>query len=122
MIENKQDPEVTSVLAFANRSDTFTSAASGTIVNLTANPCKYFSLVVKGTGGAASIWIVILEGSLDGTNWTPLLTNSSAGGATDGTIMFTTTASPVMYVRSRCSSLTLGISATNVVATILASQ
>jgi len=66
-----------------------------------------FSIVVKGTGAAADVWTVAIEGSLDGTNYSPILTHTATIG--DGEI-FTTGASafPSLYLRINVSALTLG--------------
>lgn len=109
---------------FATRSDTYTGTANGTQVDVSAKPCSKFSLQVKGTGAAATAWNIILEGSLDGTNYTQILQHSSAnplGADTDGATVWTV-AGPFLYFRSRsAATLTLG-SATNVVATIVGMQ
>lgn len=109
---------------FSTRSDTYTTTANGTQVDVSVKPCSKFSLQVKGTGAAATAWNIILEGSLDGTNYTQIIQHSSAnalGADTDGATVWTV-AGPFLYFRSRsAATLTLG-SATNVVATIVGMQ
>lgn len=61
------------------------------------------TLQVKGTGAAPTAWSVTLEGSLDGTNWTTLMTHTAA----DGSSQFADSL-PVTYVRVNVVSLTLG--------------
>lgn len=97
-------------------SDVFTVAASGTTIDQTACPLTYFGLAVKGTGGAPTAFNVVLEGSLDGTNWTTILTATEATPG-DGKIIWQAAgiANTVMYIRSRLVSITLG-PASNVVA------
>ncbi len=108
------------VPAFSTRSDTFTTTTSGTTVDSSTNPVKTFSIQVKGTGAAASVWTVVLEGSNDNTNFTTLLSHGTATG--DGITLFSgTTFTPCLYYRSRCSALTLG-GASNIVVTILGVQ
>lgn len=100
--------------------DTFTTTGVGASGSKTssAQPFRYYTLVVKATGTVTS-WTVLLEGSLDGTNWTTLVTHTNAAPG-DGLAIFETTApQPVTYVRLRCSAITLG-AGTNVVATALA--
>lgn len=80
------------------------------------NLVKYFSIVVKGTGAVPTLSTVNLEGSLDGTNWTVLLTVTQT---LDGQITATPNAFPVRYFRSNITTLTLG-SATNVVIIVAA--
>lgn len=109
---------------FSSRSDTYTTTANGTQVDVSGKPCSKFSLQVKGTGAAATAWNVLLEGSLDGTNYTTILQHSSAnplGANADGSTVWTE-AGPFFYFRSRsAATLTLG-SATNIVATIAGMQ
>lgn len=92
-------------------SETFTQAGEGTGFKL-GMPCRVFSLQLKGTGAAASAWSGTLKGSLDGVNWTALITHAN-GGDTDGALKCVSD-KPVRYVRMDLDSVTLG-SATNVV-------
>jgi hypothetical protein len=105
------------------RQDTFTVAANGTTVDASAQGAKQFSLQVKGTGAAATAWVVVLEISLDNANWTIVLTHRSdesgyVYAAVDGQTIPLPYAAPCLYFRTRLVSITLG-SATNVVATLL---
>lgn len=109
------------VASFATRSDTYTTAANGTTVDMSARPCRRFAIQVKGTSAAASAWNVVIEGSLNNTQFTTILEHSNAGeirNAADGETVYFDTAVPWLYFRSRLVSITLG-SATNVVATIV---
>lgn len=109
------------VPGFATRSDTFTAAANGTTVDVSTRPCRRFGLQVKGTGAAASAWNVVLEGSLNNSQFTTILEHSNAGefrNAADGETVYVESGGPFLYFRSRLVSITLG-SATNVVATIV---
>lgn len=109
---------------FATRSDTYTATGNGTAVDVSVKPCRRFSLQVKGTGAAPSVWTVRLEGSLDGTNYVELMRHASTnpvGNNADGAVVWVE-AGPFLYFRSRCSdTLTLG-SATNIIATIVGMQ
>lgn len=109
------------VPAFGTRSDTYTTAANGTTVDMSTRPCRRFAVQVKGTGAAATAWNVVLEGSLNNSQFTTILEHSNAGefrNAADGETVYFDTAVPWLYFRSRLVSITLG-SATNVVATIV---
>jgi hypothetical protein len=102
---------------FFTNVDTFTGAGTGTVVDTHVMPIGNLAIVVKGTGGAATLWSVNLEGSFDNQNWTKLLIHDQT--TDDGIILGTgTNAIPVLYVRTNCTSLTLG-SATNIVVTTL---
>lgn len=98
------------------RQDTYTAAANGTAYFHAGLAMKYFAVQAKGTGAAATAWDMRLEGSIDGTNYTQLLAHATVDG--DGVTKWLSTASPCLYFRSRCASITLG-GATNVVVTIL---
>lgn len=110
---------------FSTRSDTYTTTANGTQVDASSKPCSKFSLQVKGTGASATAWNVLLEGSLDGTNYTTILQHSSAnplGANADGATVWMDAGAPFLYFRSRsAATLTLG-SATNIIATIAGMQ
>lgn len=106
---------------FSTRSDTYTTAANGTTVDCSTKPVRRFSLQVKGTGAAATAWNVVVEGSLNNSQFTTILEHSNAGefrNAADGETVYIDTGAPWLYFRSRLVSVTLG-SATNVIATIV---
>lgn len=113
--------------AFGTRADTYTvTSTNGTAVDVTSRPCIQFSLQVKGTGAAATVWDVVLEGSLNGTNYYEILRHASTGNPlgnqADGAVVTGQTAGGFLYFRSRTqNTLTLG-SATNIVATIVGMQ
>lgn len=92
-------------------SETFTQTGEGTGFKL-GMPCRNFSMQLKGTGAAASAWSGTLMGSLDGVNWTALITHAN-GGDTDGAVK-SVADKPVRYVRMDLGTLTLG-GATNVI-------
>lgn len=97
------------------RSDTYTGTTTGVVIPVTS-PVKTFAIQVKGTGAAASVWTVLLEGSIDGTNYTTIMTHTNILGEVilwSGTNFY-----PVLYFRSRVTALTLG-SATDISVTIL---
>lgn len=109
------------VPAFGSRSDTYTTAANGTTMDMSTRPCRRFAIQVKGTGAAASAWNVVIEGSLNNSQFTTILEHSNAGefrNAADGETVYVDSNAPWLYFRSRLVSITLG-SATNVVATIV---
>jgi len=109
---------INSINGFSLRSDTFTATGNGTTVDCSLNPRSEFSLVVKALGAVTS-WTVILEGSLDGTNFTPILTSSGILSAVDGLLITVgSNRYPVLYFRNRLSALTIG-AGTSVTATIL---
>lgn len=104
---------------YSTRADTYTTTTSGTTVDIHLKPMKYFSVAVKATGAVTS-WSVVLEGSLDNTNFSTILTHTNSAPG-DGLILSVTAPFPVLYFRSRCSAITLG-GGTNVVTTILGMQ
>lgn len=106
---------------FITTNETFTSApTTGATVDTTQAPMKNWTLVVVGTGAAATLWEVVLEGSLDGVVFSEILKHTSNTG--DGENLYSgTTLFPALYYRLRCPTLTLG-SATDIVATVLGQQ
>lgn len=77
---------------------------------------NYASMTTIVTGAPTSC-TVVLEGTLDGTNWSVLVTSTS----TTGDVMFTTGLIPFSKLRARCTAVVGGTSPTvNVVA--IASQ
>lgn len=100
-----------------NRQDTFTAAGLGTSVNVSEVPCNRFALQVKGTGAVPTSWEVVVEGSLNGSQYTTIATHKSGIDA-DGAVRWQSQATPSKYFRSQVVSLVLG-SATNIVVDIL---
>lgn len=123
-IKSDLDQIVTNTTGLSNpissfiHTDTFTTVTVGTTQDVGAgNLVKSYSIAVKGTGAIPSVSAVNLEVSLDGTNWTVLLSvlQTLDGTATStGDVLF-----PARYFRSNTTSLTLG-SATNIVVTVAA--
>ena len=102
------------------RGDTFTVAGNGTTVDTSMFGASGFSIQVKGTGAAATAWNVVLEGSINNSNFTTILTNTDVTG--DGVVLFSGAQNyPCRFFRSRVVSITLG-SATDVVVRILGRQ
>jgi hypothetical protein len=97
---------------YATRSDTYTATGSGTTVDISKRVMGAFSIQVVGTGGAATVWDVRIEGSNDNVNFTQIIAHTNADG--DGLVKANATYFPCLYFRSRCAGLTLGI-ATNII-------
>ena len=99
------DPYVVQI-ATVNASGATTTAFS--TVTARGHAFKYYSVQVSGKGAAASAWDVRLEGSLDGANYTLIMTHQTADA--DGTVKVST--SPVIFpalsFRARINSVTLG--------------
>jgi hypothetical protein len=108
----------TVVELFGTRSDTYVTTSDGTAIDFTTRPCRSFSMQVTGTTAAADDWTVVLEGSLDGTTYTTILTHDFDTHADGAMVWGDAVDCPVLYLRSRCHALTLG-SATSIVAVIL---
>ena len=104
--------------AFETRVDSFTSAANGTAVVLTAKPLSQYGIQVVGASSTPTSWDVRLEGSLDGTYYSTILTHTQVTG--DRAILWSgATLSPSLYFRSRCAGLVLGVASTQINVTIL---
>jgi hypothetical protein len=100
---------------FFVNTDTYTTTGTGTIMSLTTNPLLKYAIQVTGTGGTPISWNVLLEGSLDGVNFTTILTHT---GLLGNAIILYSGASlyPNLYVRTHCTALVLGL-ASNIVVT-----
>lgn len=101
-----------------SRADTYTGAGNGTTVDVSGHAVHAFGVQVKGTGAAPTAWLVVAEGSLDGTNFFHIGSHYSTGGDLDGQVKWFRSMQPCLYFRTRCVSVTLG-SATNIVVTVL---
>lgn len=111
------DGSATDFLDKSSRSDTYTATGNGTAVDVSAQGMSKFGIQCKQTGSVTS-WTVVLEASLDGTNYATVLTCDSVTDG-DGAIVWTGPSMfPALYFRSRCSAITVG-SGTNVIATIV---
>lgn len=78
--------------------------------DITNTPASRFSLLVKaeGTKDGSTAWTVLLEGSINGTDWATLLTHTYP---TTGDGVFApavATFTPVRHLRFNVSALTLG--------------
>lgn len=90
----------------AEKTKSFSATGVDTAVDMSTGPMKTFGLQIKKTGSVTA-WTVVLEGSLDGTNFDPtaiLSHTESAPG--DGKIVWTTALKPVKKIRMNCSVLT----------------
>jgi len=97
-------------------SNTFTSTGIGTILTTPLSFDQY-ALQVQVTGNSTlTLWNVVLEGSLNGVNFSTILTSTNLLGP--GVIWGSAMVAPSLYIRSRVVSLTLGL-ATNIIVTIL---
>jgi hypothetical protein len=120
------DGSATDFLDQKTRQETFTSTATGTAQDVSAQGMARFSLQVVQTGTVTS-WTVVVERSIDGTNYdaaNPVLKHMKTADGTetvsgDKAIASTSTPYPTLYFRTRCTELTLG-AGTNVVATVVA--
>lgn len=98
-------------------SSTFTTTASGSS-QTTGFPVAKFGLQVTKTGAITS-WTVNLEGSINGSGWTTLVSHTNA--APGDTLTTFTADKPVLYWRITCSALVLG-GGTNIIARAIAMQ
>lgn len=102
---------------FGTQQDIFTSTSPGVTFDASLAPCKSFALQIKKLGLVTS-WSVVLEGSLDGAEFSQILSHSSSSNS-DGSMEWSgQLESPCLYFRSRCTALVLG-AGTNIKATIL---
>jgi hypothetical protein len=111
------DGSATDFLDKSSRSDTFTASGNGTTVDVSSQGMTKFGLQVVKTG-TVSAWNVVLEGSLNGTHFSTILTHTETLPG-DTLVIWTGAGTfPALYYRARCVSITLS-GGTNVVATII---
>jgi hypothetical protein len=100
----------------SSTANTFTSTGTGTALTTPLSFDQY-ALQIQVTGTATTtLWNVVLEASLDGVNFSTILTSTHLLG--QGVIWGSTLTAPSIYIRSRVIALALG-SATNIIVTIL---
>lgn len=88
-----------------SKTDVFSSATGGTLVDSSANPMTKWAFQVSCPG--ATIWNVQLLGSLNGTTFVTILTHSSTSD-TNGDILFTAD-KPLSYFYANCVTLQSGL-------------
>jgi hypothetical protein len=96
-------------------SATFTGTQTGPVVDVSDTPLKHFTIQAKQTGTVTS-WTVVLEHSLDGVNFRPILTHTKVDNEDAGTVASGPSPRVSLYLRLRCTAISLG-SGTNVVVT-----
>lgn len=105
----------TSAVPFAYRSDVYTATGNGVTLTPSA-PVKHFTIQCVQIG-TVTLWTIVVEGSLDGINFSTLATHTQA--TLTGVLVSATSPAPVRFLRSRCATLTLGVG-TSVTAHVLA--
>lgn len=103
-----------------SRADTYSATGDGFTVDASIVNPKSFAVQVKGTGASATTWDVRLECSLNGVEFTTVIshTNADLDGTTkaSGSTLF-----PCRHFRSRTAGIVLG-GASDIVVTILGVQ
>lgn len=87
----------------------FTAARVGREVSVAGNCYSHWSLQVQGDHVPTS-FTVVLQGSLDGLNWTTLISHATAAGGV--LLPADATPRPVRWIRLNCTAVVLGASAT----------
>ena len=97
-----------------------TATGSTSSVDVSDAPMSIWSLQVKGVGASPTLWEVNLEGSLDGVNFSTILSHTTLIG--DGINLFSgTTLFLAKYYRITVAVLTLG-PATSITASVIGRQ
>lgn len=110
----------TSTNTYSFTQQTFTSFDVSLPIDISSKPMKNFSLCVVGTDDVPSNWNVILQVSIDGMNFTPVLTHNTATG--DSITIFTLEKLyPCLYYQINVTDLSLG-NASNIVVSVLATK
>lgn len=109
---------VTFLYKSVKHEETFTATGIGQTIDVSNSPLTLFSFLVLPTG-VITAWIVDLEGSLDGSNWTIINTHTNLKGSN---IIFPgVNIAPVQFFRANCTLLTLG-AGTNIKVSILGTR
>jgi hypothetical protein len=83
----------------------FTQNGSSDVVSAPGDEVfSKFAVQVKGVGGVATAWTVVVEGSIDGVNFTTIATHNTASG--DG-VLIQVVDKPCTHWRATLSGLTL---------------
>ncbi len=91
-----------------HRVSNFTGTGTGAPVSVPENGVASLAIQVKGVGAAPTSWTIVLEGSLDGVNYTTILTHNNTD-LSDGEVFWTgAVLYPCRYFRARVTALTLG--------------
>lgn len=86
--------------------DAYTAAGNGTTAS-GFTFTTWYAIQVVGTGAAATSWDVKLEASIDGVNFTTVITHTQVD--LDGTVKWSgANHFPAPFFRSRCAAVVLG--------------
>lgn len=88
----------------AEQAHQFSATGTHTVVDMSTGPMSSFGLQAK-LGAAVTAWTLLLEGTIDGTNWDTILTHTNVTPG-DGKMIWTTVPKPCKKVRLNLSSLT----------------
>ncbi len=92
---------------------TFTAVGTSTVQNVSSKPVSTCSMQVDETGSVTS-YTVELEGSLDGTDFTPIMTDTNTSPGSGVMMVSGAQQYPLQYFETNVTALTLG-SGTNVI-------
>jgi hypothetical protein len=81
---------------------TFSATGSGCVTDVRDMPMKNFAIQDYSSFDSSTTYTILLEGSLDGSSYTTLLTRASTS---PNTVTWSSAASPVRYLRLRASAL-----------------
>lgn len=105
---------------FATLIETYSATGTGAVEDVSQRPMRNYTMMVVGTGAAATAWAVKLEGSLDGVVYSEIMEHNTLVGDSEN-LFSGTTLFPSLYFRTRCTLLTLG-PASDIVVTVLGQQ
>lgn len=101
------NPPVQVALSPTLVTEVYTGIGAGITQDVSAYPHKYFSVQVVGTGAAPTDWIVKIEGSLDGVNFSEIAQHNTADG--NGAVVWAgANIAASAYFRTNVTALTLG--------------
>jgi len=90
--------------------ENFSTTGVGTPLDMSLSPQNQYSMQIVVPSGVPVAWSVVLEISLDGTNWVTILTHTSVANGIATIVFFTGNPAPASWMRFRVPTLLLGTS------------
>lgn len=90
------------------RIDPFTGVGVGPVIDVSDRPVRSFSLQVSEFGGAVTDWSVEIQTSLDGINFSEIMTHDDLSLVIGDVLHSGANLAPALFFRAEVKSLTLG--------------
>lgn len=97
-------------MAYWDHEETFSGIGNGTVLDMSLQPAKYFSLQVRQESGLALLWSVLLEVSLNGSEWSTIASHTNVAQSLGDIVLPQIVPYPARYLRFRVTGVTVGAS------------